>query len=108
MTLTFRHGAGADICCHAAAGRLAGVVAGVDLDLVAGKVAQVGDDRGLLGQHRHHRLGALEGLLALVVWNTSAVRRAGGGGEEGKRSVGDAHHGAPLSGTSGQGQEDLK
>lgn len=80
------------------------MVAGVDLDLVAGEVAQVRDERGLLGQHRHHRLCAFEGLLAVVVRDTGA----GGGGEEGLRSVGDAQHGAPLSGTSGQGQQDLK
>lgn len=41
---TLRHGAGADVRCHAAAGRVRGVVAGVDLDLVAGEVSQVGDD----------------------------------------------------------------
>lgn len=80
----------------------------MDLDLVAGEVAEVRDERGLLGQHRHHRLCAFEGLLAVVVRDTGAVRRAGGGGEEGLRSVGDAQHGAPLSGTSGQGQQDLK
>lgn len=78
----------------------------MDLDLVAGEVAQIGDDGGLLGEHRHHRLGALEGLLILVVRGARAVWRAGGCGEEGLCSVGEAHHGAPLSGSSGHGKQD--
>lgn len=82
------------------------MVAGVDLDLVASEVAQVGDDCGLLGEYRHHRLGALEGLLVLVVGHACAVWRAGGCGEEGLWLIGDAYHGAPQSGSSGQGEQD--
>lgn len=42
--LTFGHGAGVDKRGQAAALAFAGVVAGVDLDLVAGEVLQAGDD----------------------------------------------------------------
>lgn len=98
--LTFRHGAGADVRCHAAAAGFGQVVAGVDLDLVAGEVAQVGNDGGLLGVDRDHGLCALKGFLILVVRDTGAVRWAGGSGEEGVCSVGDTHHRAPLSRTS--------
>ncbi|TNN58057.1 hypothetical protein EYF80_031729 [Liparis tanakae] len=79
--LTFRHCAGADIRGHAAAERVGRVVAGVDLDLVAGEVAQGGDDRGLLGMDVDHDLCALKVLL--VLGDLCAVGRAGGGGEEG-------------------------
>lgn len=99
---TLGHGAGADVRRHAAAGLLRGVVAGVDFDLVAGEVAQAGDDRGLLVRDKDHRLGALKVLLVLVVRDARAPDEAGGGGEEGVRSVGDAHHGAPLPGAPGR------
>ena len=48
---TLWHGARADVGGHAAAQGIRGVVAGQDLDLVAGEVVQVGDHGGLLGQH---------------------------------------------------------
>lgn len=94
--LTFRQRAGADVGRHAAAAGVDGVVAGVDLDLVAGEVAELGDDRGLLGVHRDHGLLALEGLVTLG--DRRAVRRgAQCGGEERVCMVGHAHDGAPLS-----------
>lgn len=105
---TFRHGAGADVRRHAAAAGFGQVVAGVDLDLVAGEVTQVGDDGGLLGVDRDHGLCALEGFLILVVRDTCAVRWAGSSGEEGVCSVGDTHHRAPLSRTSWQGRGDFE
>lgn len=72
------------------------MVAGVNLDLVAGEVAQIGDDSGLLRGHSDHCLGAFKGLLILVR-DVCAHRRARGGCEESVRPVGDAHHGASLS-----------
>lgn len=69
----------------------------MDLNLVAGEVAQVGDDSGLLGVDGDHALGAFKGFLVLVLGDARALGRAGGGGEEGVRSVGDAHHRASLS-----------
>lgn len=42
--LTFGHGAGVDKRGQAAALGFGGVVAGMDLDLVAGEVLQAGDD----------------------------------------------------------------
>lgn len=97
-SLTFRHGAGADEGRHAA-GRGDGLVAGVDLDLVAGEVSQVGDDGGLLGVDSDHGLRAFEGFLVLI-GEAGAPGGAGGGGEEGERCVGDPHHRAPLPGAS--------
>lgn len=70
--LTFRQRAGADVRRHAAAAGLSGVVAGVDLDLVAGEVTKVGDDCGFLGVNHDHRLFALKGPVAL--WIIRAVR----------------------------------
>lgn len=93
--LTFRQRAGTDIGRHAAAAGVGGVVAGVDLDLVAGEVAQLGDDRGLLGVNHDHRLFAFEGLLTF--WAVRAVRGAQCGGERSVCLVGHAHDGAPLS-----------
>lgn len=84
------------------------MVAGLDLDLVAGEVAQVGNDSGLLGVDGDHGLGAFQGFLVPVVGDARAPGWAGGGGEEGKRSVGDTHHGAPLSQASRRGKESLK
>lgn len=69
----------------------------MDLDLVAGEVAQVGDDGGLLGVDGDHGLCAFEGLLVLILGDACAVGRARSCGEERVRSVGDAHHGAALS-----------
>lgn len=92
--LTFRQRAGADVRRHAAAAGLSGVVAGVDLDLVAGEVTKVGDDRGFLGVDRHHRLFALEGLAAFRV--IRSVRGGECSGEGRARLVGHAHNGAPL------------
>lgn len=60
--LTFRQRAGIDVCRHAAAALVCEVVAGLDLDLVAGEVEQVGDDRGLFGAGFEHH------LRALVLW----------------------------------------
>lgn len=94
--LTFRHCAGADIRRHAAAGGVGRVVTGMDLDLVAGEVAQVGDDGGFLGVDSDHSLCAFKGLPVLVHWDVCALRRAWGSGEEVVRSVGDAHHSASL------------
>lgn len=93
--LTLRHGAGADVGCHAAAGCVGGVVAGVDFDLVAGEVAQVGDDRGLLGWYGDHRLGALEGFL--IFGDDGARQPAGSSGGERARLVGHAHRRASFS-----------
>lgn len=67
----------------------------MDLDLVAGEVAQLGDDRGLLGVDRDHCLFVFEGLIAF--WDIRAVRGARCGGEERVCLVGHAHDGAPLS-----------
>lgn len=67
----------------------------MDLNLVAGEVAQVGDDSGLLGVDGDHSLCAFKGFL--VLGDACAVGRAGGGGEEGVCSVGNAHHRASLS-----------
>lgn len=88
---TFGHRAGADVRRHAAAARVGRVVAGVDLDLVAGEVAQVGDDGGLLGEHGDHSLAALKSLLVLVLGAVRALGQAGRGGGERVCSVGDAH-----------------
>lgn len=104
--LTFRHCAGADICGHAAADRVGRVVAGVDLDLVAGEVAQGGDDSGPLGMDVDHNLCAFK--VFLVLWDFCAVGRAGGGGEEGLGPVGNAHHRAPLSRASNKGNANSK
>lgn len=101
---TLGHGAGADVRCHAAAGLVRRVVAGVDFDLVAGEVAQAGDDRGLLVRDENHCLGTFKVLLILVIRDTCAPGQGGGGGEEGVRSVGDAHQGAPLPGAPGRGK----
>lgn len=101
---TFRHCAGADVRCHAAAGRVSRVVARMDLNLVAGEVPQVGDDSGLFGVDRYHCLGAFEGFLVLFVRDVGALGRAGGGGVERVRSVGDAHHGTSLSWASRRGR----
>lgn len=106
--LTFRHCAGADVRCHAASGRVVRVVASVDLDLVAGEVAQTGNDSGLLGMHSDHSLSAFKGLLVLTLRDVCAPGGAGGGGEERVRSVGDAHHRTSLSCASIQGREGLK
>lgn len=106
--LTFRHRAGADIRCHAAAARVGRVVAGVDLNLVAGEVAQAGDDSGLLGVDGYHRLCAFKGFFVLILGDACAPGWAGGGGEEGVGSVGDSHHGASLSRASRQGKAGLK
>lgn len=57
--LTFGQRAGIDVCRHAAAARVFGVVAGLDLDLVAGEVEQVGDDGRLFGAGFEHHLWAL-------------------------------------------------
>lgn len=73
LAITFRHGAGADIRCHAAAGGVGGMVAGVDLDLVAGEVAQVGDNGGLLGVDCDHSFCAFKGLLVLVPGDACAM-----------------------------------
>lgn len=97
---TFGQGAGADISCHAAAGRVSRVIAGVDLDLVAGEVAQVGDDRWLLGEDSDHRLSALKGFLALLVWDVCALWWTGGRGLDKQCSVGDPHHSTSLSSVS--------
>lgn len=102
--LTFRHCAGADIRCHAAAGGVGRVVTGMDLDLVAGEVAQVGDDGGFLGMDSDHSLCAFKGLPVLIHWDVCALRRAWGSGEKGVRSVGDAHHSASLPRASRQGK----
>lgn len=80
----------------------------MDLNLVAGEVAQVGDDSGLLGVDRDYSLCAFKGLLILVLWDACAVRWARGGGEEGVRSVSNAHHRASLSRASRQGEARLK
>lgn len=80
------------------------MVAGVDLDLVAGEVAQVGDDGGLLGVHRHLDLGALEAVQVLVVGHLRAPQRAGRRGEEGLRTV--ERHRAPLPGEAGGAETD--
>lgn len=93
--LTFRQRAGADVGRHAAAAGVGGVVAGVDLDLVAGEVAQLGDDRGLLGVNHDHRLFVFEGLITF--WDIRAVRGTQCSGEGSVCLVGYAHDGAPLS-----------
>lgn len=71
------HRPGADVGRHAAALQVRRMVAGHDLDLVAGEVVQIGDDRRLFGKHPQLHLRS----LVLV------VLRCGGGGAEGK--VGD-------------------
>lgn len=79
----------------------------MDLDLVAGEVAQVGDDGGLFGMDRDHRLAVLKILLLVLPLPgaTRALGEAGGGGQEGVRPVGDAHDGAPLpAGSTGGGE----
>lgn len=70
------------------------MVAGVDLDLVAGEVAEAGDDRGFLGVNHDHRLFALKGLITFGV--VRAVWGAQCSGEEGPRLVGHAGNGASL------------
>lgn len=80
------------------------MVAGMDLDLVAGEVAQVGDDGGFLGVDSDHSLCAFKGLPVLVHWDVCALRRARGSGEEGVRSVGDEHHRASLPRASRKGK----
>lgn len=49
--LTFWHCSSTDISRHAAAFEVTWMVAGHDLNLIAGEVVQVGDDCGFLGQH---------------------------------------------------------
>lgn len=95
--LTFGHGAGIDERGQAAALGVCGVVAGVDLDLVAREVLQAGDDGRLLG-----RDGAHQALAWLHVFGgLKGVHRGhqcgGGRGEEGQGAVGHAH-GATASG----------
>lgn len=92
--LTFRQRAGADVRRHAAAAGVSGVIAGVDLDLVAGEVAEAGDDSGFLGVNHDHRLFALKGLITFGV--IRAVWGAERSGEEGPRLVGHVRNGAPL------------
>lgn len=84
------------------------MVACVDLNLVAGEVAQVGDDSGLLGVDCDHNLCAFKGLLIVILWDACAMRWARGGGEEGVCLVGDTHHRASLSRASRQGEARLK
>lgn len=48
---TFRHGPGADVGCHAAPFLGGILVASLQLDAVAGEVAQAGDDQRLLVHH---------------------------------------------------------
>lgn len=56
-SLTLRQGSGVDVCWHAAAVRICGMVAGLNFDLVAGEVDQVGDDHELFGAgFEHHFL----------------------------------------------------
>ena len=70
---TLWHGARADVGGHAAAQGVCEVVAGQDLDLVAGEVVQVGDHRGLLGKHLQFHLKApREKEVALVEVNRLA------------------------------------
>lgn len=92
--LTFGQRAGADVRRHAAAAGLSGVVAGVDLDLVAGEVAEARDNRGFLGVNHDHRLFALKGLITF--WVIRALWGAERSGEQGPRLVGHARNGAPL------------
>lgn len=92
--LTFGQSAGADVRRHAAAAGLSGVVAGVDLDLVAGEVAEARDNRGFLGVNHDHRLFALKGLITF--WVIRALWGAERSGEQGPRLVGHACNGAPL------------
>lgn len=95
--LTLRHRAGADVRRHAAAERVLLVVAGVHLNLVAGEVAQVGDDGGLLGVGLDVDRDPCDFKGVLVLRHACAVRRAWGGGEEGECPVGNAHRRAALS-----------
>lgn len=80
----------------------------MDLNLVAGEMAQVGDDSGLFGVDSDHTLGAFKCFLVLILWDVCAHRWAWGGGVEGVRSVGDAHHRASLSRASKQDKAILK
>ena len=73
------------------------MVAGVDLDLVAGEVAQVGDDGILLSVDSDNSLGAFKGFLILAVRDPRTPGRAGGRREEVLCPVGNSHHRAPLS-----------
>lgn len=59
-SLTLRHRAGADVSSQAAAFELCGVVAGHDVDLIAGEMLQVWDDCGLLGEHLYLHLSTRE------------------------------------------------
>lgn len=72
------------------------MVAGVDLDLIAREVSQVGNDGGFLCVDDDHGLGVFLTLI-LIVGDGRGPWWAGGGGEEGQRPVGDAHYSAPLS-----------
>lgn len=74
----------------------------MNFDLVACEVAQVGDDGGLLGVDGDDRLCAFQRFP--VLGGACAVGRAGGGGEEGEGSVGDANRRPPMSGASKQGK----
>ncbi len=62
-SLTFRQGAGVDVCWHAAAVRICGMVTGMDLDLVAGEVDQFGNDHELFGVGFEHHL-----LTLVLLW----------------------------------------
>lgn len=73
----------------------------MDLDLVAGEVAQVGDDCGLLGVDEDH-LFAFYVFPVVTIRDARAPEQTGGCGKEGVCSVGDAHHRAPLPGASGK------
>lgn len=50
----------------------------MDLDLVAGEVAQAGDNGGLLGMDGDHGLGAFKGFLILGDARTRARAWCGG------------------------------
>lgn len=64
----------------------------MDFNLVAGEVAQPGDDSGLLGLNHDNCLCAFKRLLILIVRDACAMRWAWCSGEEGVCSVGYAHH----------------
>lgn len=84
------------------------MITSMDLNLIAGEVAQVGNDGGLLGVDSDHSLRAFKGLLILVLWDACAVRWARCGREEGVCSVRNAHHRASLSRASRQREAGLK